>query len=81
MFSAVLAWLLSNPTIIAIIAAVVGALGYGYSQRRAGAAKEKARQDRERLAARSEADKIDQAVAGMTDEEVLREQAKWSRKR
>ncbi|QGU20748.1 hypothetical protein MCHK_09525 [Mesorhizobium huakuii 7653R] len=46
---------------------------------RKGKADQKAAQDAERLAARTEADKIDQAVAGKTDAEVLKEQAKWSR--
>ena len=44
-----------------------------------GRANEKAKQAAERLAARTEADKIDQAVAGMSDAEVLKEQARWSR--
>lgn len=46
---------------------------------RKGKADQKAAQDAERLAARNEADKIDQAVAGMSDAEVLKGQAKWSR--
>ena len=77
MFSAVLAWLLSNPTIIAIIAAVVGALGYGYSQRRAGAAKEKARQAASEAKARTIADEIDDAVAGRTAEENRKRLKGW----
>jgi hypothetical protein len=34
--TALLAWLLSNPTILAIGAAIVGALGFGFQQRLAG---------------------------------------------
>lgn len=44
-----------------------------------GKADQKAAQDAERLAARTEADRIDQAVAGKSDAEVLKEQAQWSR--
>ena len=62
------------------IAAAVGFLGWGVYRERKGAAKERAKQAKERLEARSEADKIDQAIAGMTDEEVIKEQAKWSRR-
>ena len=78
--TALLLSFLSSPTILAIGAAFIAALGWGFNQRLVGARKERAKQAGERLAARSEADKIDQAVAGMTDDEVLKEQAKWSRK-
>lgn len=56
---------------VAIVAFIKGRLD--------GAKLERAEQDRERLEARTEADKIDQAVAGMSDEEVLKGQGKWSR--
>jgi len=59
--------------------AVIAALIAFFKGRSIGAASVQRKHDRERLEARSEADKIDQAVAGMTDEEVLKEQAKWSR--
>ena len=39
--SALLAWLLSNPTVIAIGAAIIGALGFGLQQRSAGAKAER----------------------------------------
>lgn len=39
--SAILAGFLANPTIIAIFAAVIGALGYGFQQRLAGAKSER----------------------------------------
>ncbi|CAN7599744.1 ABC transporter permease [Mesorhizobium amorphae] len=77
--SAILAFLLGNKTILGIGAAIIGALGFGFQQRLAGAKAERNKQAVERLAARDEADKIDQAVAGMSDAEVLKEQAKWSR--
>ncbi|MER8567616.1 hypothetical protein NKH85_17120 [Mesorhizobium sp. M0924] len=70
-----------NPTVIAIGAGVVLAIGAWIKGRLSGSRAEKAKHDAERLAARTEADKIDQAVAGMTDAEVLKGQAKWSRPR
>ncbi|MBA3576171.1 MAG: hypothetical protein H0W39_00945 [Sphingomonas sp.] len=67
----------------AILGGIVAALvAFGtllYGAKKAGRNEVKAEQAADRLAARSEADKIDQAVAGMTDAEVMREQAKWSR--
>lgn len=65
---------------VALGFAAVASLGIALWRARAkGAADQKAKQDAERLAARTEADKIDQAVAGMSDAEVLKGQAKWSR--
>jgi hypothetical protein len=40
---------------------------------------ERAKQAQSRLDASTEADKIDDAIAGMSDAEVLKGQAKWSR--
>lgn len=79
--TAFIAWLLSSPTVIVLGGGIIAALGWGFHQRLAGAKAERSKQAVERLAARSEADKIDDAVAGMSDEEVLRRQAQWSRKR
>jgi hypothetical protein len=78
---AFLTWLLANPVVIAIVGGVVGMLGIGLQQRRAGAKAAEAKQAQARLEARTEADKIDDAVAGMSDAEVLRRQKEWSRKR
>lgn len=63
----------------ALGAAVVVALVAFMKGRLDGARAERNALARERLEARTEADKIDQAVAGMTDEEVLKGQGKWSR--
>ncbi len=68
-----------GPKLLAIGALFIAFLGWGFNQRLVGARKERAKQAAERLAARSEADKIDQAVAGMTDDEVIKEQTKWSK--
>lgn len=65
---------------VALAVAAVGSLGIALWRAKSKAkAEEKAKQDAERLAARTEADKIDQAVAGMSDAEVLKGQSKWSR--
>ncbi|RUW22147.1 MULTISPECIES: ABC transporter permease [unclassified Mesorhizobium] len=77
--TALLESLFHNPTIIAAFIGIIGAIGWGFHQRLSGAKAERNKQAMERLAARDEADKIDQAVAGMSDTEVLKEQAKWSR--
>ncbi|TIS07627.1 MAG: ABC transporter permease, partial [Mesorhizobium sp.] len=43
--SALLAWLFTNPTVLAIGAAIIGALGFGFQQRLAGAKAERNRQE------------------------------------
>ncbi|MER9028168.1 hypothetical protein [Mesorhizobium sp. M0674] len=68
-----------NPTVMAIGAGVVLAIGAWIKGRLSGAKAEQAKHDAERLAARTESDKIDQAVARMSDAEVLKGQARWSR--
>ncbi|AZO47094.1 MAG: ABC transporter permease [Mesorhizobium sp.] len=78
-FTALLESFLHNPVVIAIGAGIVMAVGAWVKGRLSGAKAERNKQAVERVAARDEADKIDQAVAGMSDAEVLKEQAKWSR--
>ncbi|MES0049232.1 ABC transporter permease [Mesorhizobium sp. M0053] len=78
--SAVIAWFLSNPTVLAIGAAIIGALGFGFQQRLAGAKAERNKQAADNAAAGTEADKIDDAVAGR-EPRVNRERlGKWSPK-
>lgn len=62
------------------IAAVLGALGWGWSQRRKGAAKERAKQAEAEVKARDIADEIDDAVAGRSADENRKELGKWSRR-
>lgn len=68
--TALLAWLLSNPTILAIAGAIFGALGYGWQQRRAGAKAERAKQAEREKEARDTAGRIDQQVDAMQPDEV-----------
>ena len=65
------------PYIIAGVLGLLGVFGYGYSQRRAGAAKEKARQAASEAKARTIADEIDDAVAGRTAEENRKRLKGW----
>lgn len=76
---AILSAIIGNKVIMTIFASVVTGLGLYVAGGINRAKKDKAAQDAERLAARTEADKIDQSVAGMSDAEVLKEQTKWSR--
>jgi len=76
--TAIMLWLASNPTIIAIVGAVLAALGYGYSQRRAGAKTEREKQDAREREAKTIADEIDDAVAGRSPSEVEKELRKWA---
>lgn len=69
----------SNPTIIAILAGIVGVIGWGFKQRLAGAAAERAKQAASEAKARDIADEIDNAVAGRTPEENRERLRKWSR--
>lgn len=69
------------PYILAGGAALIGLLVAFMRGRVTGAQRERDKQARERLEARAEADKIDDAVAGLSDEEVMKRQSKWSRKR
>lgn len=75
MFSGLATWLFAaGGVLLALIAVYVkGEVN--------GSRKAEAKQLRERMEARSEADKIDDAVAGKSDAEVMKEQAQWSRKR
>ncbi|WP_292400152.1 hypothetical protein [Mesorhizobium sp.] len=75
----ILGAIIGNKTIMAIFAALVGGLGLYVAGGINRAKKEAATRDAERLAARTEADKIDQAVAGMSDAEILKGQSRWSR--
>ncbi|PBC09208.1 hypothetical protein [Mesorhizobium sp. WSM3859] len=85
--SALLAWLLTNPTILAISAGLIGALGWGFHQRLAGAKAERNKQAAGKLAAAEdrlemhrEATDVERQNAGMTDEQARKEAEPWVRK-
>ncbi|RUV11587.1 MULTISPECIES: ABC transporter permease [unclassified Mesorhizobium] len=77
--SALLAWLFTNPTVLAIGAAIIGALGFGFQQRLAGAKAERNRQEADQAEAASEAQKIDDAVAGRAPGANRTELSRWSK--
>lgn len=76
--SAILGSLLAKaaPLLLMAIAAVAAFFG----ARRAGAAKERAKQAEARLDDISEAKRIEDAIAGRTDAENRKELGKWSRR-
>ena len=78
--TALLAWLLSNPTILAIAGAIFGALGYGWQQRRAGAKAERAKQAEREAKARDISDQVDNDVGAMPPVKQRDELAKWSKR-
>lgn len=75
--SALLSSILSSPTVLAIIAAVIGALGWGWKQRRAGKQAERDRQARERQDARDIADQVDNDVGAIPPDKRREELKKW----
>lgn len=77
--TALLAFFLSNPTIIAIGAAIVGAIGLAFQQRLAGAKAERNKQAAANAAAATEGQKIDDAVAGRAPDDNRKELGEWSR--
>lgn len=77
--SALLAWLLTNSTTLAIGAGLVGALGWGLHQRLAGARAERSKQAEAEAAARNVADQIDNDIGVLPPETVRRELKSWAR--
>jgi len=85
--SAILAWLLTNPTVLAIGAGIVGAIGLAFQQRLAGAKAERNKQAVKELAAANdrlemnrEATDIERQTVGQTDDQARKEAAPWVRK-
>lgn len=77
--SALFAWLLTNPTILAIGAGVVGALGWGFHQRLAGAQAERGKQAEADVAARNVADQVDNDIGALPADAVKKELKSWAR--
>lgn len=71
--------LLLNPTVLAILAGIAAAFGWGWKQRRAGAAAVRAEQAKADQRVRDVADEIQNDVRAMSPEQVeaeLRRRAK-----
>lgn len=71
--------LISNFEFVAIVAGILGALGFGFQQRRAGAKAERAKQAEREGRARDINDEIEDAISGRSAEENRRRLGKWSR--
>ncbi len=75
----VLAFLLGNPTILAIGAAIIGALGFGFQQRLAGVKAERARQAAAEAVARDIADQVQNDIGALPADQARRELKSWAR--
>lgn len=76
---AILAWILSNPTVLAIGAAIIGALGFGLQQRRAGAKAEKAKQAAAEVKARGIADQVENDIGALPADKARDELKEWDK--
>lgn len=77
--TALLISLVSNPTVLAILAGIAAALGWGWKQRRDGAAKERAKQAEAERKARTIADEVENDIGAMPPAEARKELSKWSK--
>ncbi len=77
--SAILAFLLGNPAILAIGAAIVGGLGFGFQQRLAGARAERVRQAAVEAAARDIADQVQNDIGALPADAARKELRSWAR--
>lgn len=77
--TALLLSLASNPTILAILAGIVATIGWGFKQRLAGAAKERAKQAQAEAKARDMADQVDNDVGALTPAQAREALQQWSK--
>lgn len=77
--TALLLSLLSNPTVLAILAGIAAAIGWGFKKQRDGAAKERARQAEAERKARTIADEVENDIGAMPPAEARKELSRWSR--
>lgn len=77
--TALIVSLLSNPTMLAIMAGIIGALGWGFKQRVAGARLERDKQAKAEQKARDVADEVQTDVGAMSPDQVRAELAKRAR--
>ncbi|QOF71490.1 hypothetical protein IG197_27760 [Aminobacter sp. SR38] len=71
--------LLSSPTLLAIMAGIIGALGWGFKQRLTGARLEREKQAKAEQKARDVADEVQSDVGAMSPDQVRAELAKRTR--
>ena len=77
--SAILAFLLGNPTILAIGATIIGGLGFGFQQRLAGAKAERVRQAAAEAAAHDIADQVQNDIGALPADAARKELKSWAR--
>lgn len=77
--TAILAAIFTNPTVLAILAGIAAAIGWGVKKQRDGAAKERARQAEAERKARTIADEVENDIGAMPPAEARKELSRWSR--
>jgi hypothetical protein len=75
----ILLGLLTNPTVLAILAGIAAALGWGWKQRRAGAASVRAQQAAAEQKARDIADDIQNDIGALTPEQKRERLRTWAK--
>ncbi|RWO34727.1 MAG: ABC transporter permease [Mesorhizobium sp.] len=75
--SALLAWVLSNPTVLAIGAGIIAVAGAWFKGRLSGAKAERHKQQVEQLAARDISDQVQNDVGAMPADEARKELSRW----
>lgn len=77
--TALLAWFLSNPTVLAIGAGIIAVVGAWFKGRLSGAKAERHKQAVEELAARDIADQVQNDVGALPSSKAREELAKWGK--
>jgi hypothetical protein len=77
--SALTAFFVGSPTILAVLAGVIGALTWGFHQRLAGAKAEASRQAEADIKARDLADQVDNDIGTLPAAAARKELGRWSR--
>jgi len=77
--TALTAWFLSNPTILAVGAGLLGAMGWGFRQRLAGAAAERNKQAAAEARARDTSDQIQNDIGALPPDAVRKEAKTWAK--
>lgn len=77
--TAILTAFLTNPTVLAILAGIAAAIGWGFKQRRDGASAERAKQAEAERKARTIADEVENDIGAMPPAEARKELSRWSR--
>ena len=76
----VLFWLISNPSILAILAGIIGFFGYGKYKERVGAKKEAAKREAADRMVEDIADQVQSDVGSMSPEQIDAELRKRARR-